>query len=97
VTFIARHRRWFVVAAAAIGLGCGLASIVAATFGVFVGPLRAEFGWSQSDTFSALLAVTFTAALLAPVVGGFVDRFGARRVVLLGFLAEVAIFASFRW
>lgn len=97
MTFIARHRRWFVVAAAAIGLGCGLASIVAATFGVFVGPLRAEFGWSQSDTFSALLAVTFTAALLAPVVGGFVDRFGARRVVLLGFLAEVAIFASFRW
>jgi MFS family permease len=97
VKLIASHRRWFVVAAAAIGLGCGLASIVAATFGVFVGPLRREFGWSQSDTFSALLAVTFTAALLAPVVGGFVDRFGARRVVLIGFLAEVVIFASFRW
>jgi len=97
MSFFARHRRWFVVAAAAIGLGCGLASIVAATFGVFVGPVRNEFGWSQSDTFSALLAVTCTAALLAPVVGGFVDRWGARRVVLFGFLAEVLIFASFRW
>ncbi|MBU6378296.1 MAG: MFS transporter [Gammaproteobacteria bacterium] len=91
------NRRWFVVAAAAVGLGCGLASLVAATFGVFIGPIRGEFGWAASDTFSALLVVTFTAALLSPVVGGFVDRYGARRVVLLGFVAEVLIFASFYW
>ena len=81
------NRRWFVVAAAAVGLGCGLAAIVAATFGVFIGPIRGEFGWAASDTFSALLVVTFTAALLSPVVGGFVDRYGARRVVLFGFVA----------
>lgn len=91
------NRRWFVVAAAAVGLGCGLAAIVAATFGVFIGPIRGEFGWAASDTFSALLVVTFTAALLSPVVGGFVDRYGARRVVLFGFVAEVLIFASFYW
>lgn len=91
------RRRWWVVVAAAIGLGCGLASIVAATFGVFLGPVRSEFGWAASDAFSALLVVTFTAALLSPIVGGFVDRYGARRVVLWGFVAEVAIFASFYW
>jgi len=33
----------------------------------------------------ALLTVTFTAPYLSPVVGGFVDRCGARRTILLGF------------
>jgi len=44
MTFIASREYWFVVTGSAIGLGCRLASIVAAAFGVFVGTLRAEFG-----------------------------------------------------
>ena len=63
-----RFLGWRVVFAATVGLACGLATIGAATFSVFVGPLRAEMGWSQSEAFAALLAVTFTAALLSPVI-----------------------------
>ena len=97
MTQTARFDGWLVIAAAAIGLACGIATMVAATFSVFLTPVRTEMGWSQSDAFSALLAVTLTAAVLAPIVGGFVDRFGARRIVIASFIAEVLIFASFAW
>ncbi len=90
-----RFDGWWVVAAATVGLGCGIATMVAATFGVFLTPVRTELGWSQSDAFSALLAVTITAAMLAPLVGGIVDRYGARRVAIFSFIAEILIFASF--
>jgi OFA family oxalate/formate antiporter-like MFS transporter len=90
-----RFDGWWVVGAATVGLGCGIATMVAATFGVFLTPVRTELGWSQSDAFSALLAVTITAAMLAPLVGGIVDRYGARRVAIFSFIAEILILASF--
>lgn len=88
---------WRVVIASMVGLGCGLATLAAATFSLFAAPVRAELHWSQSETYAALLAVTFTAALLSPLMGAIVDRFGARRVILAGFVAEILIFASFSW
>jgi MFS transporter, OFA family, oxalate/formate antiporter len=90
-----RFHGWFVAIASGVGLACGIATVVVATFGVFLGPLRAEFGWSQSDAFAALLAVTLAAAALAPVVGGVVDRLGARPVILASFVCEAIILASF--
>jgi len=88
---------WRVLAAATVGLACGIATVVPASFGVFLGPLRAEFGWTQSETFTALLFITFTSALIAAPVGGLVDRYGARRVVLAGFVCQVLLLASFAW
>ena len=88
---------WRVLFAATVGLACGIATAVPATFGVFLGPLRTEFGWSQSGAFAALLFITFTSALLAPFAGGIIDRVGARRVALAGFIFQVALFASFAW
>lgn len=88
---------WRVLAACVVGLACGIATVVVSTFGVFIGPLREAFGWSQSAAFAALLVITLTSAPLAPVVGGLVDRYGARRVVLLAFACEALIFASFAW
>lgn len=88
---------WRVLAAATVGLACGIATVVPASFGVFLGPLRAEFGWTQSEAFTALLFITFTSALLAAPVGGLVDRHGARRVVLAGFAFQILLLASFAW
>ena len=88
---------WRVLAAATVGLACSIATVVPASFGVFLGPLRAEFGWTQSETFTALLFITFTSALLAAPVGGLVDRYGARRVVLTGFVFQILVLASFAW
>jgi MFS family permease len=93
----AKFLGWRVLAACVVGLACGIATAVVSTFGVFIGPLREAFGWSQSEAFAALLVITLTSAPLAPVVGGLVDRYGARRVVLLAFAFEALIFASFAW
>lgn len=92
-----RFYGWYVAAASGVGLACSIGTIVAATFSVFLAPIRNDLGWTASETYSALVAVTFTTALLAPVVGGIVDRFGARRVILASFVFEVLIFASFYW
>ena len=86
---------WRVVVAAAIGLACGIATLGAATFSIFVGPLRSEMGWSQPEAFNALIAVTFTAALMSPFLGAVVDRLGAKRVIVISFVFEVLLFASF--
>jgi MFS family permease len=93
----AKFLGWRVLAACVVGLACGIATAVVSTFGVFIGPLREAFGWSQSEAFAALLVITLTSAPLAPIVGGLVDRYGARRVVLLAFACEALIFASFAW
>lgn len=90
-----RFDGWRVVVAATVGLACGIATLGASTFSIFVGPIRLETGWSQTAAFAALIAVTFTAALLSPLMGAIVDRFGAKRVILIGFICEIAIFASF--
>lgn len=86
---------WYVAIACGLGLACGLASVITATFSIFLGPLRAEFGWTPSETFLGLLLVTAAVTIAAPFIGSLVDRFGAKRVILAGFLMEGAVIASF--
>jgi MFS family permease len=86
---------WYVAVACGLGLACGLASVITATFSIFLGPLRAEFGWTQSQTFTGLLLVTAAVTIAAPFIGSLVDRFGAKRMILAGFLMEGAVIASF--
>ena len=88
---------WSVVVASALGLATGIATTIVATFGIFSSALTAEFGWAQGDVFAALMVVTVVAALLAPLAGAWIDRFGARRLILASFAAEALIFASFYW
>jgi MFS family permease len=86
---------WAVAVAAAFGIGCGIAVIIPAMLGLLVAPLHAEFGWSSRQIFLAPLFNTVTLIFVAPFIGSIVDRFGARRVICLSFLAEALIVASF--
>jgi MFS family permease len=86
---------WWIALACGLGLGSGIATLVASTFGVYLAPLRAQFGWSAGDAFLATFVVTGVSALFAPIVGGVVDRFGARRVILSSFVATVLVLGSF--
>jgi len=56
------------------------------TIGVFVKPLTEEFGWSRSVIAGAVAIGTIFGGILALVVGPIIDRFGARWVLLVGFL-----------
>ena len=82
------YRGWWVVSApflaAALGTGAGQYG-----FGIFIEPLEQTFGWSRSQI-SASLSFTAVGSLLAPILGGYMDRYGARPV-MAGSLALVAL------
>ena len=52
--------------------------------GVFTLPLGAAFGWSRGQVALGFTLVTLTSATLAPLVGWLCDRYGARRLAILG-------------
>ena len=81
---------WKVAAASAVSSTAGFASILIYTFGAFIKPLSAEFGWSRQIVSTAFACASFTLGLCSPVLGYLLDRFGPRRVIL----PCVAIFAG---
>jgi len=75
---------WVIVGVSFMTLG--LTYGVMYCFSVFFVALLKEFGWSRSVASGAFSVSTILQHLIGPVVGRAVDRFGPRRVVLLGSL-----------
>ena len=75
-------RAWYVVLAAAVGVGLGITGLPIYTTGQFIRPLGEAFGWSRSATAGGLSVVTICSVLMAPVIGALVERFGVRRVAM---------------
>lgn len=57
-------------------------SLLVFTFGIFLKPLGAEFGWSREEISRAFAIGAMTVAVASPFLGRLLDRYGARRVVL---------------
>ena len=70
---------WKVVLAAAMGAGLGTTPIY--SFGAFIPPLTAEFGWSRAEIATAISISAMTTGLASPFIGRMIDRWGARRWV----------------
>ncbi|RYD97958.1 MAG: MFS transporter, partial [Sphingomonadales bacterium] len=86
------RRDWpFLLAAA---LGFSVASIHFYSFGLFMEPLEAEFGWSRSQISGALMIISTIGVLGAPLVGLMIDRWGSRRVGMPGVVVYSCAFAS---
>jgi predicted MFS family arabinose efflux permease len=60
--------------------------------GVFIEPLQAEFGWSRAQASMGLTIAGLTGALLAVPMGMLVDRFGPRRIGMIGVVVMVSAF-----
>ncbi|RQT14924.1 MFS transporter [Burkholderia contaminans] len=78
------YGRWTYVAVvigAGLGMLVGYAPLFNGTAGVFVRPLSAEFGWGRSEGALSYSASMFGLALVSPIVGTMMDRFGIRRVI----------------
>ena len=88
------RRGWQPLLAAAIGTGSGVTGLAFYGFGVFVLPLVAAFGWTRGEVATAASFLVLGSAFTAPIVGGLIDRFGARRVGLLSMLAGAIGFAA---
>ncbi len=86
---------WVIAIASGIGLASCVAIFIPSTIGLVVGPFSKEFGWSAQQIFLAPVFATMATILVASFVGGLVERFGARFVIVTSFVAEALIMASF--
>ena len=61
--------------------------------GVFIEPISSEFGWSRTATTVGMSLSTIIQALMAIPIGMAVDRYGPRRMALIGVVLTCAAFA----
>jgi len=73
--------------------GMTVASIALYVIGTLVGPIEAEFGWSRAQIMLGLTVSTLTGAVLGPVVGIIVDRWGPRRIGIPGAVLTLMLFS----
>ncbi|MBX7110270.1 MAG: MFS transporter [Dehalococcoidia bacterium] len=64
-------------------------------FGVFIRPLRDEFGWSSAVIAAGFSIRSFQQGFLAPFVGIVIDRLGPRAMVFAGTIVLAAGFLLF--
>ena len=72
-------RDWLVPLGGALGLIVGNGPISVFAFGVFIGPLEGEFGWSRASLGGAIALCALLSAITLPFVGLLMDKFGVRR------------------
>ena len=84
------YRGWPIAGVAFLssGLAIGMAQYA---FGSFVEPLEKEFGWSRTQI-NLSLTLGLTTGFLSPFVGRWMDRFGARPVMVVSLLFLAAGF-----
>ena len=63
---------------------------VRSSFSVFYVALLEEFHWSRGEAAGVQSMAMFTYTLVAPVVGGLIDRLGPRRVIVPGIVLLIA-------
>jgi MFS family permease len=79
---------WLIAAVAFVVLGFSRG--IHSSFGVFNVALLDSFGWSRGATAGIFAVVLTMDALLSPVVGFLLDRFGARNIAIAGCVALIA-------
>jgi MFS family permease len=73
---------WRIVLAGFFGVMVSFASIVPYTFGLFLKPLTASFGWHREATSAGFSIAALTVAAASPGLGYLLDRFNPRRIIL---------------
>jgi sugar phosphate permease len=74
---------WYMVGAAS-ALQCLQAGLITQSFGAYVAVLQAERGWSKTALSGAAALQQMEAAILGPVLGWFLDRFGPQGMIRAG-------------
>jgi MFS family permease len=90
------ENRWWIVFGATMSMLVAQAPITLFTFGLFIKPLGAEFGWDRGQLSAASGVGSVFSGLAIPVVGILMDRFGVRRILIptiLLFACSVAALA----
>ena len=75
---------WIIVAVALVSMGFWFG--VRSSFSVFYVALLDDFSWDRGDSAGVQSIAMISYTILAPLVGGVIDRFGPRRVIVPGII-----------
>jgi MFS family permease len=84
---------WKLVLASAVG--ASMATIAIGSLGVFITPLEKEFGWTRAEISAGFGMYAAVGIFFAPLLGGLLDRWGARWFAVVGVLYSGTAFALF--
>lgn len=93
---------WILVASSFITALVGAINVYG--FSLFIVPLTTEFGWTRTMLSGAISLARLEGGLLGPLEGFLVDKFGPRRMMLLGIpvlgfgfiaLGQLSVFVAF--
>jgi MFS family permease len=73
---------WKIVLAGFFGVMVSFAAIVPYTFGLFLKPLTATFGWHREATSAGFSIAALTLAAASPGLGFLLDRYKPRKIIL---------------
>src|SRR5271170_742542 len=83
-------RGWWIVVVAIVGQCFGLAPMLVYTFGIFAKPLAQEFKTNRGSIALAVSLLDLVITFAAPGAGRLVDRYGARRVIVISYFGFAA-------
>ena len=92
-------RNWLVPVGGALGLIVGNGPVSVFAFGVFIGPLEREMGWTRASLGMATALCALLSALTLPFIGLLMDKFGVRRPLAIAiclFAVNVALIGQGR-
>jgi MFS family permease len=75
---------WIIVAVALVSMGFWFG--IRSGFAIFYVALLEDFSWNRGESAAVQSMAMIAYTIMAPVVGGLIDRFGPRRVVVPGIL-----------
>jgi MFS family permease len=75
---------WIIVAVALISMAGWFG--IRTSFSVFYVALLEDFPWNRGDSAAVQSMAMITYTIMAPIVGGLIDRFSPRRVIVPGIL-----------
>jgi MFS family permease len=74
--------RWWIVFGATMSMLVAQAPVTLFTFGLFIKPLGAEFGWDRGQLSAASGVGSIFSGLAIPVIGIMMDRWGVKRILI---------------
>lgn len=74
-----------IVFSALVGMTLSTNPVLSSSFPLFLQPVSKEFGWGRDVMPAAVMASALMMAICFPFAGRLADRFGSRRVLLVGF------------
>lgn len=87
---------WYIIAIGMLG-GMLSAGTLQLFLSIMLKPMTAEFGWSRTEASLGLTIGTFSAGLLAPIIGRLADRYGPRALTAIGgLLVALSYFGIFQ-